>query len=147
MIRLIQVNKDNWKECINLPTSEDHVRFVAPNVYSIAKSQFHPDALTAYCIYADETMVGFVMYGPREDDPSLLWIDEMMIAEGHRRRGYGRASLQVIFEDAKQDGFSRVGLSTKPENIKAIHLYESVGFRSTGEIYDGGKEFILELTA
>ncbi|HSG42577.1 MAG TPA: GNAT family N-acetyltransferase, partial [Anaerolineales bacterium] len=127
-------------------TSDDHVRFVAPNVYSIAKAQFHPDTLKAYCIYSDDTMVGFVMYGPREDDPSLLWIDEMMIAEGHRRQGYGRAALQAIFEDAKQGGFSRVGLSTKPENVKAIRLYESLGFRSTGEIYDGGNEFILDLT-
>ena len=145
MIRLVKVNKDNWEECINLPTSEDHVRFVAPNVYSIAKAQLHPDTLKAYCIYADEIMVGFIMYGPREDDPSLLWIDEMMISEGQRRRGYGRTALQAIFDDAKQQGYSRVGLSTKPENVKAIHLYKSVGFRSTGETYDGGEEFIIDL--
>ena len=145
MIRLVKVNKDNWEECINLPTSEDHVRFVAPNVYSIAKSQFHPNTLKAFCIYADDKMVGFVMYGPREDDPSLLWIDEMMIAEGHRRWGYGRAALQTIFDDAKQQGYYKVGLSTKPENIKAIHLYECVGFISTGKRYDGGEEYILNM--
>jgi len=145
MIHLAKVNKDNWEECIILPTSEDHVHFVASNVYSIAKSQFHPNTLKAYCIYADDNMVGFVMYGPREDDPSLLWIDEMMISEAHRRHGYGRAALQAIFDDAEQQGYTRVGLSTKRENTKAIHLYESVGFISTGKRYDGGEEFILNL--
>ena len=147
MIRLVKVNKGNWEECINLPTSEDHVRFVAPNGYSIAKSQFYPDTIKACCIYADDNMVGFVMYGPREDDPGLLWIDEMMITEDHRSRGYGRAALQAIFNDANQEGYSRVGLSTKSENIKAIRLYESAGFKSTGKTYDGGEEFINELPA
>jgi len=143
----MKVSKDNWEECINLPTSEDHVRFVAPNVYSIAKSQFYPDTIKACCIYADHTMVGFVMYGPREDDSDLLWIDEMMIAEGHRRKGYGKATLLLIKDEATPQGYPRIGLSTKLENIKAIRLYKSVGFRTTGETYDGGKEYILNLPA
>ncbi|MBN2389755.1 MAG: GNAT family N-acetyltransferase [Anaerolineae bacterium] len=136
MIRLVDVNKDNWQECIQLPTANDHARFVAPNVYSIAEAQFYPNTVTACCIYAGDAMVGFAMYGPDEDDAALFAIDRLMIAEGHRGKGYGKAALLTILEEAKRRGFSRIQLSTNPENVKAITLYESVGFRVTGEMDD-----------
>ncbi len=79
-------------------------------------------------------MVGFAMYGPDEDDATLFAIDRLMIAEGYRGKGYGKAALSVILEEAKSRGFSRIKLSTKPENEKAIRLYESVGFEATSEM-------------
>jgi diamine N-acetyltransferase len=60
-----------------------------------------------------------------------------MIAEGHRGQGYGRAAMLRILDEARERGFSRVGLSTEPGNVKAIRLYESLGFRATGEIDHG----------
>ena len=143
MIRLVTVSKDNWQECIQLATSEEH-RFVAPNVYSIAESQFYPETVTACCIYAGETMVGFAMYGPDEDDAILFVIDRLMIAEGHRGKGYGKAALSAILEEARGRGFSRISLSTNPENVKAIKLYESVGFKATGEMDDDEAVYIYE---
>lgn len=134
MIRLVAVNKENWQECIQLPTSEEHARFVAPNVYSIAEAHFYPDTVTACCIYAGDDMVGFALYGPDEDDATLFAIDRLMIAEGHRGKGYGKAALSAILEEAKSRGFSRIKLSTNPENEKAIKLYESFGFKATGEM-------------
>jgi diamine N-acetyltransferase len=136
VIRFVEVNKDNWQECIKLPTSEEHARFVASNLYSIAEAQFYPQTVQACCIYAGEEMVGFAMYGPEDEDETLFWIDRLMIAEGHRGKGYGRAAVQLILDEARARGFSRVGLSTGLQNVKAIRLYESLGFEATGEIDD-----------
>jgi diamine N-acetyltransferase len=144
MLRFVRVNKDNWQECIKLPTSEDHKHFVAPNVYSIAEAQFYPETVTAACIYDDEEMVGFAMYGREEDDHSLFWIDRLMIAEGQRGKGYGRTALLMILDEAKKKGFSRIGLSTSPVNLKAIKLYEQVGFIATGEMDSGEEIFICD---
>lgn len=142
MIRLVAVNKENWQECIHLPTSEEYARFVAPNVYSIAEAHFYPDTVTASCIYAGDGMVGFAMYGPDEDDATLFAINRLMIAEGHRDKGYGKAALSAILEEAERRGFSRIKLSTNPENEKAIRLYESVGFKATGEMDDDEAVYI-----
>lgn len=141
MIRFVPVNKANLQECIHLPISEDHKRFVAPNVYSIAEAQFYPGVVSA-CIYADDEMVGYTMYGREEDDESIFWIDRLMIAEDQRRKEYGRAALLMIIDEARKKGFSRIGLSTGPDNKKAIGLYESVGFQATGEIEDGEAVFV-----
>jgi diamine N-acetyltransferase len=142
MVQFVTVNKDNWQECVKLPTSEEHARFVAPNVYSIAEAQFYPLTVKACCIYAGEEMVGFAMYGPEDDDETLFWIDRLMIAEGHRGKGYARAAMRLILDEARARGFSRVGLSTSPGNVKAIRLYESLGFRATGEVDDNEEIYL-----
>jgi len=130
MIRLVKVTKENWQECVNLPTSEAH-RWVATNVYSIAEAQFYPKA-DACCIYANQQMVGFILYGLDEEDETMLWIDRLMIAEPHRGQGLGTAVLWKIIQEATTRGVSRVGLSTAPVNIPAKRVYENVGFQATG---------------
>jgi diamine N-acetyltransferase len=144
MIELVAVNKDNWHECIKLPTSDAH-RWVASNLYSIAEAQFYPKA-HACCVYANEQMVGFTMYGLDEDDETMLWIDRLMIAEPFRGRGLGTLVLEKILQEATALGVARVGLSTEPENELAIHVYEKVGFQATGEM-DGDEaiyHFLVE---
>ncbi len=145
MIHLEKITKDNWHECIKLPTGEDHAHNVAPNVYSIAEAQFYPATVKSCAVYDAEQVVGYTMYGPEEDDATQFWIDRLMIAEGQRGKGYGRQVLRLIKEEAKSLGFDKVYLSTHPDNAKAIGLYASEGFKATGEISDGEEIFICQL--
>lgn len=140
MIHFVEVNKDNWEECINLPISEDHNHNVAPNVYSIAEVSFYPE-LKACCIYNDEKMVGFTMYG-LDDEDNRFWIIRLMIAEDQRRKGFGREALKLIIDEVRQKGVPEIVLSTHPDNFKAIKLYESMGFIDTGEM-DGNEEIFI----
>jgi diamine N-acetyltransferase len=62
------VTKDNWRKLANLKVREDQKGFVAPNVYSIAESQFGFDEadgsghwdMYPFGIYDAETPVGFL---------------------------------------------------------------------------------------
>jgi diamine N-acetyltransferase len=92
-------------------------------------------------------MVGYTLYNRSEEDADGFWISRLMIAESQRGKGYGRAALQRIIAEARSYGCKRVGLSTNPENFKAIHLYESLGFRSTGKIEHGEMIYICTLSA
>jgi len=143
MIELVKVNKENWQECVKLPTSDAH-RYVAPNLYSIAEAQFYPKA-NACCIYADQKMVGFTMYGLDEDDETMWQIDRLMIAEPYRGQGFGTAVLKQIIQEAAKCGMSRVGLSTNPENIAAIWVYERIGFQATGKQQDREDVYYYDL--
>jgi diamine N-acetyltransferase len=129
-IRLIEVNRGNWQACISLPTSDAH-RYVASNLYSIAEAQFYPKA-HAFCVYAGQRMLGFVMYGLDEDDETMLWIDRLMIAEPYRGQGYGSAVLRLVLQEAAEQGLARVGLSCESENAGAKRVFEHAGFRPTG---------------
>lgn len=144
-IRLEPVNRHNLRQCAKLPTGPDH-KHVAPNAYSIAQAQFWPGAQSC-CIYHGDEMVGYIWYGPDYDDGDyhpLMWISRLMIAEDQRGKGYGRATLRHVIAEARRLGYPEVGLSTHPDNFKAIGLYESMGFHAT-EIEDGEMVYICIL--
>jgi diamine N-acetyltransferase len=145
LVRLVPVDKDNFRECVKLPTGEDH-RHVAPNVYSIAQAQYIPGSKSC-CIYHSDEMVGYTLYELSQEDGRLkLWVSRLMMAEPQRGKGYGRATLQLLIAEARQQGCVEVGLSTHPDNFKAIGLYENLGFHAT-EMDDGEMVYVCPLQA
>jgi diamine N-acetyltransferase len=147
LVHLVPVNGDNFRECVRLPTGEDH-RHVAPNVYSIAQAQFIPGAKSC-CIYHGDEMVGYTLYNLNQENGEglRLWVSRLMMAEDQRGKGYGRATLLQLIAEARQQGCVEIGLSTHPDNFKAIGLYESLGFRATGKIEDGEMIYVCPLPA
>lgn len=142
MLRLAEITRDNWQECIKLPISEDHQRFVQTNLYSLAEVRFHRGAeVRGVC--NDGTMVGCTLFGPHEQHADMFWIYRLMISERERGKGYGKAALSLIADEARKLGYSKLGLSVDPDNTKALDLYGKVGFRSTGEL--DGRELIQVL--
>ncbi len=144
-VHLVPVDRNNWHQCVKLPTGADH-KYVASNAYSIVEAQFSP-GVRSCCIYHDDDVVGYTLYGPDYDEDAchpVFWIDRLMMAEDQRGKGYGRTALQLIIAEARQQGYPEVGLSTEPENFKAIGLYESLGFHAT-EIEDGEMIYVLPL--
>ncbi len=141
----VPVDKNNWRECAKLPTGDDH-KFVAPNVWSIAEAQFWPGSRSC-CIYHGDEMVGYVALQsvPQCCRELRLWGSRLMISEPQRGKGYARAAIQQGIAEARQQGCVEVALSTEPENHKAIQLYESLGFRSTGNYLDDEMIYICPL--
>jgi len=50
----------------------------------------------------------------------------------YRNCGIGRHCLQILIDQAKQRGLKMLVLTCFATNERALHLYESVGFRKTG---------------
>lgn len=67
MIYLVDINRDNFWECIELEVKDEQRDFVTSNAISIAQSKVQPECIPM-AIYKDNTMVGFVMYCIDEDD-------------------------------------------------------------------------------
>ncbi len=145
----------NWNQLAKLKVREDQSGFVAPNVYSIAESQFgydEPDGrghwdMHPFGIYEDETAVGFFMYGYnfsyREFEAFII---RLMVDQNHQGKGYGKYGMQQMLEIFRQDERIRcVGISYEPNNEVARKLYASLGFVETGEIYDGEVVAVLRL--
>ena len=66
-----------------------------------------------------------------------------MIDEECQGQGLGREALKQIIAYFKENGATNMRLSTKESNVNAIHLYESQGFKRTGEMND--EETVFEL--
>ena len=145
-ILLKEVNNDNWFDCVKLKVAEYQSKFVASNSFSLAQSKYEPDCMP-FCIYDNDTMIGFIMFSLDRDDDDLkdtLWICRFMIDEKFQGKGYGKASMVKILEYVKNNyDFNEVYLSEVPENFVAKGLYKSFGFEFTGEVEDGEEVMVL----
>ena len=93
-------------------------------------------------------MVGYVMVIYDYDIPEYdIW--HMMIDESAQGRGYGGAALDRVLDYIRTKPFGssdRVALTCNKENPIARKLYESRGFRATGEADEDEIELAMMLT-
>ena len=141
-ITLRSITPENWLECIRLkPTAEQMLRhYVADNTLSLAQAYCEP-WWTPLAVYADMTMVGFVMYGRWPHGvqselwgetlkPGIDYIARMMIDERYQGRGYGAAALAEVIARIKAQGECQaIELDYDRENVAAGRLYASHGFQ------------------
>lgn len=57
------------------------------------------------------------------------WIEDVVVDENCRGRGYGRQLLTHLIAEARRLGATSVNLTSKPERLAANRLYRSLGFQ------------------
>lgn len=126
----MELTKENWEECAGLGVREDQQDFVDSNLFCIAESRFE-SGWEPLAVYRGETMVGMVVLGTRADETAV--VEYLMIDGRFQGRGTGRAALLAAIDRIRPSGANReIRLSYWTGN-PAVGLYESVGFRHTGE--------------
>lgn len=65
-----------------------------------------------------------------EGAPSA-WIEDVVVAEGHRGAGIGGALLAAVLDWAKARGATRAQLLADLDNAPALHFYERLGWQPT----------------
>jgi diamine N-acetyltransferase len=154
MIELRQINGDNIEEVITLEVGENQKGLIeTTNLRSFADAHMlNADGIpaTPLAIYADDTMVGFVMYiydtldhesFESEDfyGKKSYFIWHYMIDKRYQGKGYGKRAFEKMLMDieAMPNGAAEyVVLFYQTNNITAKNLYASCGFVDTGIIQD-----------
>ncbi|MGW5582308.1 GNAT family N-acetyltransferase [Micromonospora chokoriensis] len=141
-ITLRPVDDDNWRAVADVAPRDDQRRFVAALGARYLLLSTRSEVWNSLAVYADETVVGHVMWGV--DDDGSHWIGGMLIDAAEQNRGVGRATVLTLADWlSTREGNSPVRLSYHPENTQAAALYTSLGFHPTGEVDD--EELITEL--
>ena len=63
MIKLREITLNNFEDVLKLEVSEDQKSFVSTTVYSLAQAYVCRENVYPFAIYADNTPVGFIMFG------------------------------------------------------------------------------------
>lgn len=73
----------------------------------------------------DGRVVGFAsgFHYVHPDKPATLFVNEVGVAEPHRRRGLARRLLEVLFRRGRQLGCGIARVGTEIENVPARRLY------------------------
>jgi diamine N-acetyltransferase len=109
----------------------------------LAQAAYEADCVPR-AIYANETMVGFLMYWHLPPD-TTYHINRLMIDAAHQGKGYGRRAIELLIVELKaQADCDAIGITYEPSNTQARALYLKLGFVETGEVEDG--ELVALLT-
>lgn len=148
-MELRKIDLNNVWKIVHLSVNEQQKAqdFVASNAESLIEAYAARESgYTAlpFGLYEDGVPVGFVMLGygsiGDEEEPSVVsdsyCVWRFMIDEKYQGRGYGRRGMETVLDYIRTFPCGRAGwcwLSYEPENTAAKTLYESFGFRETGE--------------
>ena len=140
MIKLDEITADNLEVVLKLKVSKEQENFVSTTAYSLAQAYVYRENAYPFAIYADDTLVGFIMFGFYElRNQYTLW--KFLIDEKYQNKGYGKMALALGIEYMKkQYDIKEMYTGVAIDDDVAERLYHSVGFQLTGLIENGMKE-------
>lgn len=103
-----------------IPTPERFTKEMAPAI------------LVAEQTDASREILGYVLYDVLS---RVVYVRHLVSAPAARRTGVGRALLHAVAEKARANGATSWVINVKLDNVAAIALYESVGFRKTTKVH------------
>ena len=144
-LKLRKIDESNFIECFNLSLGEGQDRFVSHPIRSLAQAYVYYNQCTPFGIYSNDTIVGYVMVIYDYDEETYnIW--HMMIDEKYQGKGYGSIAIKLCIDYIKSKPFGQsnnVILTCNIDNSIAIHIYEKIGFKDTGERDDN--ELVMKL--
>lgn len=97
-----------------------------------------------YFLVQAHSSVGYIGIKP-EPEKEKLFISKFYLENSARGRGYSRAMLGFIEEQAKHYSLSSLYLTVNRDNDLAIGVYEHLGFLKTGEqLAPIGNGFVMD---
>lgn len=145
MINLRKITEENFIDAFDLKLAMGQERFVSHPIRSLAQAYVYREQCQPFGIYKGDTMVGYVMVIYDYDIPEYdIW--HMMIDESNQRRGYGSLALDQVLDYIKSKPFgdsNRVTLTCSRDNLQALNLYKSKGFKETGAVDEDEIELSL----
>ena len=140
MVELKAITKDIFEDVISLKVSEHQQAFVSSTAHSLAQAYVYRDTAFPFAIYADDTLVGFIMLGFYEEKKQYtLW--KFLIDNKYQNHGYGKEALKMGIEYLITTfGAKEIYVGVSSENDIAKQLYSSVGFKQTGLIENNTEE-------
>ena len=144
-LKLRKIDESNFIECFNLSLGEGQDRFVSHPIRSLAQAYVYYNQCTPFGIYSNDTIVGYVMVIYDYDEEKYnIW--HMMIDEKYQGKAYGSIAINLCIDYIKSKPFGSsndVILTCNIDNSIAIHIYEKIGFKDTGERDDN--ELVMKL--
>ena len=141
-VTLREVNSETVRDVCKLAVADKQCKFVAPNAVSIAQAHFSDHAWFR-AIYADDTLVGFLML---EDQPekSEYYLWRFMIDARWQSMGFGRRALELLIDHVRtRPNATELLTSVLQAPGGPQRFYEKLGFELTGEYEEG--EAIMRL--
>lgn len=139
MIHFEDITEKNIKDVLALSITKTQEPYIE-SIDECLKEASEYHTWRPKAIYDDDILIGFMMYGMFE----RVWFDRFLIDMRYQGRGYGKKAAKKALELLKAEYHQdEVYLSVYPSNTLALRLYESLGFKKTGELDTKGEHVMV----
>ena len=90
--------------------------------------------------FNDNELVGYLGYEIKEKATKFIWIDELVITEKERGKGYGTLLMNEIKNIQEKENIQRIELNVFAFNESAVKLYKKLGYVEQRYIFELNKE-------
>lgn len=138
MLKLIEVNEQNWLDIRNLSVSDSQASFLDSAVGILARGYvYRNNRARVIGIAADETIVGIALVKDLDEEPACYDLQQFMIDRRYQGKGFGTEALRrILSELEKERKYDCVEVCVKKDDAAALRVYEKAGFVDTGYIDD-----------
>ena len=136
MLKLIEVNEENWLDFRRLSISETQKGFLDSPLGILARGYvYRHDRARVIGIADDDTVVGVALVKDLDDEPACYDLQQFMIDAQFQGKGYGTAALRMLLSKLeKEQKYDCVEVCVKKNDAAALRIYEKVGFVDTSYI-------------
>lgn len=136
MLKLAEINEDNWLEVRRLTVSEAQQGFMDSALGIIARGYVYRESRAkVYAIADGDTVIGAALVKDLDDEPACYDLQQFMIDARFQGRGYGTEALRLILSELeKERRYPCAEVCVKRDDQTALRVYEKVGFVDTGYV-------------
>lgn len=136
MIKLVDINEDNWLDVMRLEINADQQAYLASPVGILARGYVYRGCNARVIgIAKDNQIIGVALVRDFTDEPVGYDLQQFMIDRRFQNKGYGTEALKLILASLKQDGrYSDVEICVNKADASALRVYEKAGFADSGYI-------------
>ena len=136
MLRLIEINEDNFFAFRALEVAEDQRGFLDSAVGILARGYvYRACRARVFGIAAEDTAVGLALVRDLDEEPACYDLQQFMIDRRYQRRGFGAEALRLILRElGAERKYGCVEVCVKRDDESALRLYERLGFADTGYV-------------
>ena len=138
MLKLIDVNEQNWLEVRSLSVGADQGAFLDSTVGILARGYvYRHNRAQVIGIAKDDEIVGVALVKDLDEEPACYDLQQFMIDARFQGKGYGTAALRMILSRLETEGkYSCVEVCVRRDDLAARRVYEKAGFVDTGFVDD-----------
>lgn len=119
-----KIQAGTWQRNNALAYSEQTYNRLLPNGLETSGNYF-------YSIYDDRNIVGYIWVGTDSENESNAFIFDFEIYKQYQNKGLGSKAIILAEQEAKNMGFSTIGLHVFGSNQRAIHVYQKNNYDIT----------------
>ena len=136
MLRLADIDETNFFQARALSLREDQRPFLDSPLGILARGYAYRDQRARVLAVEDgETVVGLLLVKDMDEEPACYDLQQFMIDVRFQGQGYGRAALELLLDDLRQERkYDDVEVCVHRDNRAALGLFVGAGFRDTGYV-------------